>query len=355
VRNFEQEDIDALIDIIADLLGIDPADITIELIQDGDDVIFRVRIEGTTGGTHGDTINGDQFQQDLQDAIAQAPGTLPDRMGLADNPAAILNVYFTEYPEELCSDPGAMALFEQNIENSINAILADFNIDGIEVVAFGCEDANRRRLNRVPVRARVTITAPNGVIGAIESKIEDGTLHATLVELLVAIYPDLGVYVPTDEETDMELPDDGVATIDVAMRLLDEQNIGDTTALISLISIEGMLAVNYPWKVIPGDNILEGNADVISGNIEILQDCEPQIGQECVQRFRINMSVKTICNKLSVYDVLFPGMNVVTQSTMEVSLEMSIAQSALCGVVIEDAPVTGDIEQVDADRNPTNA
>jgi len=352
--NFDQpEDNNGIAEAVASLLGCDASDVDVQFIQDGDDVIIRITITGPTGGDHNDTINSPTFQDDLQAALYMLGGDLVDRMGLGDNPVSILNVYFTTYPDDICSNDAAMSTFKQNIGSGIDTYLADYSVDSIGTTMYGCEDG-RRNLSNGALRARIVIASPWDTNVYIEAQIENGELAAALLAFLMDIYgDDIHIYVPKDDEADMQFPEDGVATIDVAMRLLDEMQVGDHDELVSVISIEGMTAVNYPWQLIAGDQILDGNDGVVSGNIEILEDCTPTLGQECVQRFRINMVVRTICNELSEYDISFPGRHSISGETMSISLEMVIAQNALCGVVIEDAPVSGDIEKVDEERNPS--
>ena len=92
--------------------------------------------------------------------------------------------------------------------------------------------------------------------------------------------------------------------------------------------------VESEWPVIPG-----------SGSFRITEDCEPT-GYYCVQKWEVKFTVEKICDVATKYALQFLGKNrnVPDRPAQTYWYEVTIAQKAVCGVVIRDVPLKGGID-----------
>jgi len=145
-----------------------------------------------------------------------------------------------------------------------------------------------------------------------------------------------------------------VGTCTPAFRILDQivVNFGlqqsDPQMNRADVTLGGIVRVLSPWYLI---NNLEMNVQsewpVIpgSGSFRITEDCEPT-GYYCVQKWEVKFTVEKICDVATKYALQFLGKNrnVPDRPAQTYWYEVTIAQKAVCGVVIRDVPLKGGID-----------
>jgi hypothetical protein len=114
------------------------------------------------------------------------------------------------------------------------------------------------------------------------------------------------------------------------------------------VTLGGIVRVLSPWYLI--DNLdmqvvsewpVIGNA----GTFAITEDCQPD-GYYCVQKWEVKFTVEKICDVATKYALQFLGMNrnAPDNAPQIYWYEVTIAQKAVCGVVIRDVPLKGGID-----------
>jgi len=126
---------------------------------------------------------------------------------------------------------------------------------------------------------------------------------------------------------------------------LQENDLNDLQADISL---DGIVAIQWPWKLIdvPDMNITSPfPVEEGTSSFEVTNDCpfdaiEPQM---CTQQWSVFFRVDKICDTLSVYYLGFKGLNQLSGLIVNVPYQITLAQQAICGVVLDEAPLEGEL------------
>jgi len=114
------------------------------------------------------------------------------------------------------------------------------------------------------------------------------------------------------------------------------------------VTLGGIVRVLSPWYLIDNlDMSVVSEWPVIgdAGTFAITEDCQPD-GYYCVQKWEVKFTVEKICDVATKYALQFLGKNrnAPDNAPQIYWYEVTIAQKAVCGVVIRDVPLKGGID-----------
>jgi len=136
------------------------------------------------------------------------------------------------------------------------------------------------------------------------------------------------------------------------------------------VDLRGIVQLRFPWQLIdqaemkvePADEDFVVCADTAcsangTASMEAKDECtkyqpsgDPKPyaqGDSCTQNWRVQMTVLKVCDVLSVYTFHFKAKRVnvpiADQEYVTARYTVTLAQAAVCGIVIEKVPLTGDI------------
>eukprot|EP00493_Phyllostaurus_siculus_P027075 UN27421 len=121
----------------------------------------------------------------------------------------------------------------------------------------------------------------------------------------------------------------------------------------AVISISMLTAVPYPWQLIVHDDM-----EIVSPypllfpvvsytDIEFEVNCVPTPDELCVQEWKVGFVVDKICDVESVYDIKLHAENSLTAEVAFVIYSFRVSQAAVCGILIQEVPLTGELYFVD--------
>jgi hypothetical protein len=119
----------------------------------------------------------------------------------------------------------------------------------------------------------------------------------------------------------------------------------DLDNMIAVINLNGMSAVNWPWKLITSDNFaMYSDHATQEESFTITQDCDvdPNDPDEemCIQGWNLAFKSEKVCEGISKYDMDWYGEH--PDGRVESLLyTVRIAQQAICGIIMDDAPLDG--------------
>jgi len=126
----------------------------------------------------------------------------------------------------------------------------------------------------------------------------------------------------------------------------------DLSTRQAVITINGITNVRWPWKLIDHENftVLSTPEFPVSSNspLAISKDCNKVNNQGCTQEWSVTFTVNKICDTVSKYDLLLWADNWDSDTIGSAIWSVSVAQASVCGMVIQDAPLTGTIMLVDS-------
>jgi len=113
------------------------------------------------------------------------------------------------------------------------------------------------------------------------------------------------------------------------------------------VTLGGIVRVRSPWFLVdnPTMSVISEWPVAGDGTFVITEDCEPG-GHYCVQKWEVKFTVEKICDVATTYALQFLGKNrnQLDREAQTYWYEVTIAQKAVCGVVIRDVPLKGGID-----------